>query len=135
MARRLSVVDVERCVNCLLCAFACSRRFGEGGLARSAISVRSVGGMERGFVVVVCRACEEPSCASACPVGAIQKAEVGVRVNLEQCIGCRMCVAACPIGAVFWDEEREKPVICLHCGLCASFCPHRVIAYEEVAGG
>ena len=135
MAKRLAVVDVERCVDCLLCALACSRRFGEGGLARSAIHVRSVGGMERGFVVVVCRACEDPSCADACPVGAIQKAEVGVRVDLQRCIGCRMCVAACPIGAVFWDEEREKPVICVHCGLCASFCPHGVLAFEEVADG
>ncbi len=135
MARRLSVVDVDRCVDCLLCAFACARRFGEGGLARSAIAVRSVGGMERGFVVVVCRACEDPSCLAACPVGAIEKAEVGVRVDLERCIGCGMCVEACPIGAVFWDEERGKPVICQHCGLCASFCPHGVLAFEEVARG
>ncbi|NOX44468.1 MAG: 4Fe-4S dicluster domain-containing protein [Caldiserica bacterium] len=135
MAKRLSVVDVDRCVDCLLCAFACARRFGEGGLARSAIAVRSVGGMERGFVVIVCRACEDPPCLAACPVGAIAKAEVGVRVDLERCIGCGMCVRACPIGAVFWDAERGKPVICRHCGLCAGFCPHGVIAFAEVPGG
>jgi len=43
VAKPLSVVDVERCVDCLLCALACARRFGEGegGLARSAIAVRS----------------------------------------------------------------------------------------------
>jgi Fe-S-cluster-containing dehydrogenase component len=135
MAKRLSVVDVDRCVDCLLCAFACARRFGEGGLAGSAIAVRSVGGMERGFVVIVCRACADPSCMAACPTGAIRVAEVGVRVDLERCTGCGKCVDACPIGAVFWDGERGKPVICRHCGLCAQFCPHGVIAFVEVPRG
>lgn len=135
MARRLSVVDVERCVDCLLCALACARRFGEGGLARSAIAVRSAGGVERGFVVVVCRACSDPPCLAACPVGAVEKTRVGVKVLADRCIGCRACVAACPIGAVAWDEERGKPVICVHCGLCATFCPHGVLALEEVGGG
>lgn len=135
MAKRLAVVDVERCVDCLLCTQACARRFGEGGLARSAIAVRSAGGMERGFVVVVCRACTDPPCLHACPVGAIEKVAVGVRVRLERCIGCGACVGACAIGAVQWDEEAGKPVICVHCGLCARFCPYGVLALEEVDGG
>ncbi len=132
MGKRLRVVDVERCVDCLLCAFACARRFGGGGLAKSAIAVRSVGGMERGFVVVVCRACEDPPCLAVCPVGAIRKVEVGVRVDADRCIGCGMCVEACVIGAVQWDAAERKPVICVHCGLCAQFCPHGVLAHEEV---
>jgi len=135
VAQRLAVVDVERCVDCLSCALACARRFGEGGLARSAIAVRSAGGVERGLVVVVCRACPDPPCLHACPVGAIEKAPVGVRVVPERCIGCRACVGACAIGAVQWDEEGGKPVICVHCGLCARFCPYGVLALEEVAGG
>jgi len=135
VAKRLSVVDVERRVDCLLCALACARRFGEGGLARSAINVRSVGGVERGFVIVVCRACPDHQCLPACPVGAIEKAGAGVKVLLDRCIGCRACVAACLIGAVQWDEERGKPVISVHCGLCASFCPYGVLALEEVTGG
>lgn len=135
MPKRLVVVDIERCVDCLLCAFACARRFGEGGLARSAIAVRSLGGVERGFTVVVCRACEDPPCLHACPVGAIEKAPVGVRVLLERCIGCGKCRQACIIGAVQWDEENNKPVICVHCGLCARFCPHGVLGLEEVDHG
>lgn len=35
MPRRLSVIDVDRCVGCQSCMFACARRLGEGGLAGS----------------------------------------------------------------------------------------------------
>jgi ferredoxin len=31
------------------------------------------------------------------------------------------------IGAVFWDEEINKPMICIHCGYCTKFCPHGVL--------
>jgi len=74
---RLSVVDTERCVDCQSCMFACARRQGEAGLAGTCINVRSVGGMERGFVVVVCRACDDPPCAKVCPTGALKPRKKG----------------------------------------------------------
>ncbi|RLF10989.1 MAG: [Fe-S]-binding protein, partial [Thermoprotei archaeon] len=51
--------------------FACTRRLGYAGLGKSAIKIRSAGGVERGFVVIVCRACPDPPCAKVCPVDAI----------------------------------------------------------------
>ena len=130
--KRLVIKDVERCVGCQSCMFACSRRFGEGGISRSSIHVRSVGGMERGFIVIVCRACPEPPCAEVCPVGALRvREEGGVILQEEKCIGCGLCREACPVGAVFWDEETNKPMICVHCGYCVSYCPHEVIEMEE----
>lgn len=132
--KRLFVVDVNRCVGCQLCMFACNRRFGGGGLAKSAIGVRSAGGFERGFVVIVCRACENPPCMKVCPVDALEKRQGGgVILNPSKCIGCKLCVSACPIRAVFWDEELNKPNICVHCGYCVNYCPHEVLSIEEVS--
>jgi len=129
---RLTVKDSEKCVGCQSCMFACSRLKGEGGLARSSIQVMSIGGMERGFTVIVCRACPDPPCARVCPTEALTPREGGgVELDIAKCIGCGYCKNACIIGAIFWDEEINKPVVCRYCGYCAKYCPHEVLKLEE----
>jgi Fe-S-cluster-containing dehydrogenase component len=135
MAVRLAVVDTDRCVGCQVCMFACARRAGEAGLAASCIGIRSAGGMERGFVIAVCRACPDPPCARVCPTGALSPREGGgIRFAASSCIGCGHCRDACLVKAVFWDDETGKPMICSHCGYCAKFCPHKVLALEQREG-
>ncbi len=129
---RLVVTDVDKCIGCQSCMFACTRRTGEAGLSGASIAVRSAGGMERGFVVVVCRACEDPPCAKVCPTGALKlRKGGGVYLDPSKCIGCKLCQEACPIGAVFWDDETNKPMICIHCGYCTKFCPYGVLKLEK----
>jgi len=136
MIRRINIRDSERCVGCECCMFACSRREGKASLESSRIYVRSVGGMERGFIVIVCRACEDPSCMYSCPVGALKKREYGgVFLDREKCIGCGSCVEACPLSAITMDEETNKPLICIYCGFCVNYCPHQVIGIERVESG
>ena len=133
--KRLSVIDIDRCVGCQSCMFACARRTGHGGLAGSCIGVRSAGGMRKGFTVVVCRACPDPPCSRACPVDALPvRPGGGVRLKTELCIGCGACVPACPFGAVFWDGAANKPLICVYCGYCAGYCPYDVIALDDLEG-
>lgn len=129
---RLSVVDTERCVGCQNCMFACTRKDGVGGLGRTRIHVRSVGGMERGFKIVVCRACQDPPCAKACPNDALAvRPEGGVRLIVDKCNGCGACRPACILGAVSWDEGKDRPMICIQCGHCAKYCPHGVLALDR----
>ena len=129
---RVTIVDAERCVGCQLCMFACARRNGKGGLLDSSILIRSIGGMERGFRVTVCRACTNPPCAKVCPTNAlVPKEDGGVKLYVEKCIGCGNCVDGCILNAIFWNPEKEKPVVCVYCGYCTKFCPHGVIAHEK----
>lgn len=129
---RLKVVDTELCVGCQCCMFACARRSGQAGIGASCITIRSMGGMEHGFKVIVCRACEDPACARACPTGALTPKEGGgVRLDPDKCIGCGRCAEACVLSAVQWDDEINKPMICVQCGYCVGFCPHGVLTMEE----
>jgi carbon-monoxide dehydrogenase iron sulfur subunit len=89
--------------------------------------------MERGFVVVVCRACVDPPCLKVCPTNALRlRKGGGVRLDEAKCIGCGYCKTACLVDAVFWDPEINKPMICVHCGICAKYCPHGVIALNQI---
>ncbi len=131
MLSHLAVIDVDRCVGCQVCMFACARWQGAGGAGRSRIGVQSAGGMAHGFTVIVCRGCEDPPCARVCPTDALRMRKGGgVVLNESRCIGCRNCQEACTLGAVYWDDHDDKPMICIHCGTCADYCPHGVLALE-----
>ncbi|NWG08918.1 MAG: 4Fe-4S binding protein [Nitrososphaerales archaeon] len=112
--------------------FACSRRLGFAGLDKAALYAKSVGGFERGFTVIVCRACIDAPCLRACPVDALRaRTGGGVLLDPSKCIGCRFCEKACDIRAIFWDDSTNKPVICVHCGYCVNYCNFRVLGIEE----
>lgn len=133
--RRLKVAHPERCIGCLSCMFACSRiNADRASPDRSAIKVKTQGGLEGDFAVVVCRACKDPPCARACPTGALVRKEGGgVLLNKELCQGCGACSDACLIRAISQDDEGQT-VCCKHCGACVAFCPHGVLEMEEVEG-
>jgi anaerobic carbon-monoxide dehydrogenase iron sulfur subunit len=134
LAKRLSVIDIDHCVGCQSCMFACTRRTGQGGLEESRIHVQSAGGFSHGFVVIVCRACFDPPCARVCPTDALVPREGGgVQFHTSKCIGCHNCQTACPFGAALWDDTKGKPRICVYCGYCARYCPYEVIALEEIS--
>jgi len=102
-------------------------------LIKSAIRVRTTGGMTSSFIAIVCLGCKEPACMEVCPSQALEKRSGGgVLVRENMCIGCRKCEKACIMRAISYDEETKKPIICRHCGVCARFCPHDCLQMVEV---
>ena len=65
-----------------------------------------------------CMHCEDPACASACPVTALHKTPEGpVVYDGDKCIGCRYCMWACPFGVptVEWDKLAPRIHKCTGC--------------------
>jgi formate dehydrogenase iron-sulfur subunit len=71
------------------------------------------------FVKVQCMHCVNPACASACPVGALEKTPEGpVIYHDDICIGCRYCMAACPFNIPKYQWDKVFPLI-RKCDFCA----------------
>jgi NAD-dependent dihydropyrimidine dehydrogenase PreA subunit len=64
--------------------------------------------------------CVDPSCASACPVGALHKdPDSGIVLyNKDVCIGCRYCQVACPYNIPKFQWDTAFPQI-QKCQMCA----------------
>ena len=129
MPKVLVPKEMNICLGCLACMNVCSTvNQNDHSLNKSAIKVRTTGGITSNYIAIVCMGCREPACMEVCPSDALEKrAGGGVLVNKEKCIGCRKCVPACIMRAINFDEETQKPIICRHCGICARFCPHNCI--------
>ena len=68
------------------------------------------------FQVNVCKHCDCPPCADACPNEAISKRADGIVVmDYDKCSGCRSCIEACPYNAISFDPDKG---IAQKCNLC-----------------
>ena len=115
------MIDHERCWGCKTCEVACKQE----NHAPDGVKLISVledgpkivdGKLDFVFQVRVCRHCEDPPCAEACPEEAIIKRKDGIVViDYECCTGCRSCLDACPYEAITFDEAGG---IAQKCNLC-----------------
>ena len=137
MAYVIEPREMSKCIGCVSCMIVCAAaNRGDHSIEKSAIKIRTAGWMSTGFVAVVCRGCESPACAEACPAQALQKRPGGgVLLDADKCYGCRKCVGACSVRAVHFDREAKKPIICTHCGVCATFCTHDCLRMRESEEG
>ena len=77
----------------------------------------------------LCMNCLDPTCASVCPVGAMQKtAEGPVTYDVTRCIGCRYCMVACPFSVPKYEWDKTNPRV-RKCDMCAD----RVRAGQQTA--
>jgi Fe-S-cluster-containing dehydrogenase component len=96
------------------------------------------------FVKFQCMHCNDPSCVSACIVGALTKQENGAVIyDAKKCIGCRYCMVACPFQVPAYEYHNAlTPQVrkCTFCheyvkdgGLpaCAQVCPREVMTFGK----
>jgi len=136
MPKILQSTEMRKCLGCFSCMNVCSViNHNNHSLIKSAIKVRTTGGMSSNFIAIVCLGCNEPACMEVCPSHALEiRKGGGVLLTEEKCIGCRKCEEACIVHAVNFDEETKKPIICRHCGVCTRYCPHDCLLMIESRG-
>lgn len=134
--------DSTLCVGCKACEGACAGRWGlpynDRVAAEERLSAHKLTAIEthgERYSRRICMHCNEPACASVCPVGALQKTAMGpVVYDASKCMGCRYCMTACPfqVPAYEWDKRLPKVRKCDMCydrqrdgklTACAEACP------------
>jgi formate dehydrogenase iron-sulfur subunit len=96
------------------------------------------------FVKIQCMHCNDPSCVSACIVGALTKEANGaVTYNASKCIGCRYCMVACPFQVPAYEYHNAlTPQVrkCTFCfediekgapPACARVCPREAVTFGK----
>lgn len=136
MSKILAAPRMARCIGCDSCMLACARMvYSSFSPHRSALQIRSRGGVMGRMVANICTACAEPApCVEACPTDALglRSGGRGMTYRKSECIGCHRCVEACPIQVIGWADEENRPIVCIFCGQCARFCPHDCLELAEV---
>lgn len=143
VSKKALLFDSTLCVGCGACYSACKERnklpktaanFLRDNLSADTFTV--VNRRNNRFVRRMCMHCNEPTCVSVCPVGALVKSAEGpVSYEASKCMGCRYCVQACPFSVpqYEWDDPITPRVrkcdMCrdrIGAGLataCATVCP------------
>lgn len=107
------VIDLSRCKNARKCVERCqeAHHLHQGQeYMRIYLMQRSEKSAPYWFPKP-CYHCNNPLCASVCPVGATYKRSDGiVLVDTERCIGCKFCMTGCPYNAriFFWKDQEEE---------------------------
>lgn len=112
-------INVERCIGCLQCQFACAIEHSRSHDAAAAVL-------------------EDPPPRTRIHV------EAGYAFNSSfpnRCHHCKPapCQQVCPTAAIFRDLEKElvlvEPRKCIACAMCAMVCPFDVISFHSIPDG
>jgi formate dehydrogenase iron-sulfur subunit len=147
MAKGL-LIDITRCIGCGECTRACAERNNlpaEEVTELSATHYTVIKDHNDGeaYVRSLCMHCYDPTCVSACLVGAFTKSPTGaVLYDEDKCIGCRYCMQACPfeVPRYEWGSLAPRVQKCNMCHEvveqggspgCAEACPVEATVFGE----
>ncbi len=119
------LIDASYCIDCRTCMVACSVQ-NEVPMDSTRIWIKETGvtgtfpDLQRFTAPYHCMHCKDPSCVSACTVGALQRNADGmVTYDQDLCIGCRYCIYACPFEVPNYEWDRTFPLV-VKCDMCVS---------------
>lgn len=124
------LIDISRCIGCGECARACAvannlPQEEATELSATHYTVLQSYNNDQTFVRRMCMHCEQPTCVSACLVGAFTKTDLGaVLYDESKCIGCRYCMQACPFEVPRYEWTSLVPRV-QKCRMC----------YDRIAAG
>lgn len=137
MSKRL-FIDLTRCDACEACTVTCAYFYQPQAqaTAHGVLALR-----EMAAFALVCRRCENPSCAAACRFDALERQPDGVmkRYNMR-CVSCTCCSHACPFGTIYPETVPFYVARCDFCmgkgdepPPCTISCERDALEYREVA--
>jgi Fe-S-cluster-containing dehydrogenase component len=154
-ARSLLTIELDSCVRCGHCAWACADAHGVPRLERrgekvvlALVDPNGAPGARALLFPYACQHCKDPVCLPECPTGAIGRDAAGVvELREDLCTGCGACAKACPWDAIRMTERREpegpeaSALVATKCDGCAgragpecvSACPTGAIFRAEPA--
>lgn len=102
--KSILIMDMTLCVHCGQCVTACAAMHdGVPRLMRKGIRLNSYT-----MAITSCMHCNDPSCMSRCPTGAISRDPSGEIHHSDACIGCGSCAKNCPYDNIAVVEVRPK---------------------------
>jgi formate dehydrogenase iron-sulfur subunit len=120
------LIDLSLCIGCGACRSACQEIHHFPDEENTALNEHNFTLLEHHelkdgnemWVRRMCQHCEEPACASACLVGALEKTKDGaVTWDTDKCIGCRYCMLACPFDIPKYEWGKFSPKV-RKCTMC-----------------
>jgi formate dehydrogenase iron-sulfur subunit len=119
------LIDASLCIDCRACLVACSVE-NNVSMRHTRIWIKDTGivgefpNLMHYTAPFHCMHCVDPSCVSACTVGALQQNEDGIiTYDNDRCIGCRYCMYACPFQVPHFEWDEQFALI-TKCDLCVS---------------
>lgn len=147
-------VDIEKCLACKSCEIQCAvehskykdlyKAKDECPAPQGRVKVEAVAELT---IPLQCRQCEDAPCVKICPTKAIERADAGQPVLIEDklCVGCKWCIMVCPFGVIGMDRQGKAAIKCDLCferlkgnklPACVLACPTKALQFktlEEVA--